>query len=783
MTKGAWQGESQSSIAFSMNPRDSRVVSIYDKYLYDPKDLESSDPRRRELARKASQAKLHGRPANNMDANGIRPMGANQSSSAYPQQRKSIAFGHGTKTADGHTASSTLGGLGHNGNTSHSHGISPSASSRDSGAFGLGLGMLGGGDTDSDSDSDNDLPRSKKNPGLDRLTKTETPHRPESWTDRAAAVGQRPPDSASQNPPSLKMMALKSAKHGGSIPSAPGADQRGLSAHREPVDRTSRHGSTIGFGGGMSDDGESARASHNPTRPEEKRLSARTALTKQLGLASPLAGPATYKGADSGPQHEHASHQQSPARQHYDDRAGSSMGRGSPPRNVIPPPIDVNRAEGRRDPFGDQTNAQGMPVPSPAGSNFTHGSHPQSAGPMRSPGYGPSGMPSPQYGPGPGSAGMGPPPNVLQRGPPSPLGPGPAAERGPGSAGIPASLQAGSGPRGPPQGAMTNGPSSRGPPGPGSAPLSGRGPPGSSHGNFGPSFSDAPGPGKRQSIFRRSMALFGGGPGLSQDTSGRGEHYHAGPQSRQGAPPQKRQSLFRRSMALFGGNSGPSMPTPQPARMAGPPQPPPAPVPRVQGLKADYEKPDHPRKSQFLGAGGEGAEWDTQGEGAKFWRRFSMAQKNAHTQKLEAGSREWMASMATGKRKLIIISVLGLTALVGIIVGVIVWREIVAPSGKDSSDMPSSVYKANLGAQDNPSGATLTTTTSSSSHKAKSTSSSSYSSRSLTERSPVDQIREDTYHHSRRRLAQDGINAPRLRKRAFGKPPTVLPAGSLANVD
>ena len=107
------------------------------------------------------------------------------------------------------------------------------------------------------------------------------------------------------------------------------------------------------------------------------------------------------------------------------------------------------------------------------------------------------------------------------------------------------------------------------------------------------------------------------------------------------------------------------------------------------------------RRSEFLGAGGEGAEWDTNGEGAKFWRRFSMAQKTAGSHKLEDGSRAWMTSMASGRKKLIVMGVIAIVSLVGIIVGVIVWREIVAPSGS-STDEPTSIYKANLGAKDLP---------------------------------------------------------------------------------
>ena len=193
-----------------------------------------------------------------------------------------------------------------------------------------------------------------------------------------------------------------------------------------------------------------------------------------------------------------------------------------------------------------------------------------------------------------------------------------------------------------------------------------------------------------------------------------------------------------------------------------PPAAPRAPsAPRVQGLQNDYEKPDHPRKSQFLGAGGAGAEWDTDGEGAKFWRRFSMAQKNAGSQKLEAGSKAWMASMASGKRKLIVMGVIALVSLVGIIVGVIVWREIVSPSGS-ASDEPKSIYKANLGAKDNSPPATTT----SSSSKAKATataSSSSWYTRSV----PPEAFVEDVVkRHTGVAFAHE---APRMRKRHFGR--------------
>ncbi len=114
---------------------------------------------------------------------------------------------------------------------------------------------------------------------------------------------------------------------------------------------------------------------------------------------------------------------------------------------------------------------------------------------------------------------------MLQRGPPSPYGQrGPNAPNTPGGPGAPyqqsydsgpnrpmphvnhpSSLQSGAGARPPHNNNMQRGPGPQGQMGAG-----GRGPPGA-NGLFGPSFSDAAGPSKRQSIFRRSMAMFGGG--------------------------------------------------------------------------------------------------------------------------------------------------------------------------------------------------------------------------------------------------------------------------------
>ncbi|SJX62474.1 uncharacterized protein SRS1_13324 [Sporisorium reilianum f. sp. reilianum] len=780
MAPSAWAGESMSNIAFSMNPRDSRVVSIYDKYLYDPKDLESSDPRRRELARKASQLKLHGRPANDMDANGLR---STSQSNPIPAQRKSISFSNNTKLADGHTATSVNAGVG----PSNHRPSNASASSeqldhthdRDSGAFGLGLGMLGGSDTESDSDSEDDHRPAPNKPGLSKAQPTQTPDRPESWTDRAVAVGHRPPDHASQNPPSLKLMALKSAKQGGD-PFGASQDERNsrLTVDNNVTDRTSRHGSTIGFAGAPTQNQPASRSADPAS--SSKRLSARTALTKQLGLASPNPEPAAAP-ASRGPSPDPRTVPQD----YFDSRAPHATQARSPPRNAAPPPIDVARAQQQQNVGPPPHSARGMP--SLMGSQHGSATTPTSATPLRSPGYGPAAMPSPNRPYAAGSM----PPNVLQRGAPSPYGQGgprgPGTPGGPGAPGgfggphqqplyngpnrpapgmnHPSSLQAGPGAR-PPPNHMQRRPGPQGPNGPGA-----RGGPGP-NGAFGSSFSDAPGPSKRQSIFRRSMAMLGGGPQAGPPGNGA-----APPNASRSQPGQKRQSFLRRSMAMLtGGNGAPNHANAPPhqggqqMRMPAPVVPRAPPAPRVQGLQNDFEKPDHPRQSQFLGAGGEGAEWDTNGEGAKFWRRFSMAQKTAGSHKLEDGSRAWLASMASGKRKLIVMGVIAIISLVGIIVGVIVWREIVAPSGSNS-DEPSSIYKANLGAKDNPasSSSSVRSAATSTSKKAKATATSSATSSYYPRSLPADAIVQDVVKRHQRRAITHEIGAQRMRKRHFGR--------------
>ena len=159
------------------------------------------------------------------------------------------------------------------------------------------------------------------------------------------------------------------------------------------------------------------------------------------------------------------------------------------------------------------------------------------------------------------------------------------------------------------------------------------------------------------------------------------------------------------------------------------------------------------------------------GEGAKFWRRFSMAQKEAGSDKLEEGSKAWMATMASGRRKLIVMGVIALVTLVGIIVGVIVWREIASPSGS-SSDEPTSVYKANLGAMGSNdsapasvSSAAVTSTSKKAKATATATAGSGWYSRSLT----TDEIVDDVVKRHQLGSPSHPLRAPKLHKRHFGK--------------
>ncbi len=176
-----------------MNPRDSRVVSIYDKYLYDPKDLESSDPRRRELLVKpASSSSMVVQPTTWMPMDCVPSVLPQSSCTAqkyrFLTERKSSRRSH---SFSGNAASQQSQRNQQKGQRP-SYASASSTHDRDSGAFGLGLGMLGGSDSESDSDSEDERSKAMRNAAQINQKQPQEHERPESWTDRAVAVGHRP---------------------------------------------------------------------------------------------------------------------------------------------------------------------------------------------------------------------------------------------------------------------------------------------------------------------------------------------------------------------------------------------------------------------------------------------------------------------------------------------------------------------------------------------------------------------------------------------------------------
>lgn len=205
----------------------------------------------------------------------------------------------------------------------------------------------------------------------------------------------------------------------------------------------------------------------------------------------------------------------------------------------------------------------------------------------------------------------------------------------------------------------------------------------------GPGFSEArprPQQQRRQSIFRRSVAFMTG---------------NGGPQPQENNAPQprpskegsnNRQSLFRRSMAFFGG------PKPAPPPAAAPAEPDDAncPAPRVRGFN---EKEAVDRRSQYWGGGGQGSEWDTDGVGSKFWRRFSAAQKHADNpaDKMEMTSRTLRQKVLAQKKAATWLAGVGGVLIIAAVVAIVIWRE--GKSGT-SDDNPGSINKGNFGGTD-----------------------------------------------------------------------------------
>lgn len=626
--------------------------------LYDPKDLASPDPKIRALARKASKNHHNNNPA--MSAR----------SGDKKKRQSSVMFAKGTKGDDGPPISAMP------------------RTSTGSAYDGFGALMDEYSDDSGDEDSDDNQPRRQGNPA----SNSANPNQPrESWGARALAVGERPPDSASQNPPTLKLLALKSQREGG----APIGNGGGLSPHgpvsprtpspafdmvdgdhsarnnppqRRPDveqsvseygDNSSRIGSTIDFAGaagaahaGQGSDGFGggpANASNMAAAPQQQSAHP-AALQAQTGrTGGPQAGPTLNGSTDSrhaltaqlgleSPQGNAQSPQAQGAQGDYFGSRGevplsrsAGPGPAAPQGGAYMPPQAPQAAMVRNGPSPYGPNGSPSPPRNPFGDA-------QAARPLVSPpGGGPGGPPGPGYGGGPGQA----------RGPPPQYG-GP---RGPNNQGPP-----------PPQPYNMQGgpPPSMAGPGPVPRPRPPK-----------PGFSDAPQQQQRQSLFRRSMAFISGngdGPQRRPSTNG------------------KRQSLFRRSMAFLSGK--PAEPAPE--------EPENSPAPRVRGFE---EKPEHdPRKSQFMGGSGMGDEWDAAGAGAKFWKRFSVAQKHYQEGDTSALTSKQFQEKAQARRKAAtVLAGIGGVCIIGAVIGIIVWRESVS-SNTDSA--PGSINKAEHGGTD-----------------------------------------------------------------------------------
>ncbi|UZJ51785.1 hypothetical protein CBS101457_001105 [Exobasidium rhododendri] len=597
-------------------------------------------------------------------------------------------------------------------------------------------GMMSGNLSSDDSDSDeSDSGKRARAPANSSSAAPIQPTRA-SWSSRAAAVGSRPPDSASQNPPTLKLLGLQSVREGGAPlgksgsnqslspnrPSAQSSRERATSPAFDMVDARSRHdssvknriistsdygdeldrhGSYIEFGGadGFGDsrssnlnargyhleDGpvKAASSSLQPPNQTVQPLSPTTALTHQLGLITPQPLPSPAQSAKTMVQdsyfppvmHSNAS------RNLVGDNfiRPQQQNQAAPPRGMaplfIPPPAAqaISLQRGQPSPgYAGQTSPgyAGQPSPGYAG--------------QPSPGFAPLPSPLPQqqqsqqYANGTMNANQQIPPSMMA-GQKRPLG-GPVP--GPIPLPSPVFAQAGA-PR------MNH-----------NAPppfIGNRTGVDSAFSSFSsPGFSDSHQAGGRMqsgrkpSLLRRSMAFISGQTADAQQPSLTAQQQQQ-PQQQQTRQPQQQQAggrgLFRRSMAFLSGRPQ-QMPVPSSSQPQQQQQQRPTDsialddegdqaTPRVRGFENE-EKPKN-RKSEYLGASGVGDEWDYSGNGAKFWKRFSIAQRlesegrNKDSEKLR---------LKTEKRRkyVICLSLLGGVIIIGAVVAIIIWRESVTTS-------------------------------------------------------------------------------------------------------
>ncbi|CAO1618757.1 unnamed protein product [Jaminaea pallidilutea] len=655
------------------NQRESRIGSIYEKYLYDPRDLDHPDPVIRALARQHSlKRQQHDSPNNNNSSN------RSMTAQARKNRQSGVMFAAGTK--DG--ASGAESNI-------------PRSASTGSAYDGFGALMDEYSDDESSGDEDDVAPAPRADGSSSNAMMTpvigagasaeallpgaeqQAPRHGDDWSARAMAVGQRPPDSASQNPPTLKLLALKSQREGGqpvgrSSPS-PMTDQMRPSYQRERVaspaldsraspvprsfppvrnpvqeqsvseygDNSSRVGSTIDFGGNSSDGFGRVTSVNRPPyphlhvnddplrtslqTPQDPRsqgrsdMSSRKALTAELGLATPMEDVSRANGYFEQPSHS--------------TNGTVSLTRGPPSADSIgffPSPQEQNGIVRQI----STTSLDSMKQMSPTSTHSSEKKSPfdQTSSPDRALLVGPNGISGQNGSPIRSQGGAVPlhlPYSQNSNGLPSVFSPDGEHSAGQMPIPQPAMIGFSDAQRRPMQTQREN---------------------------------------DRKSMLRRSIAFVtGAGPSAPSNSTNQIQ--------------PKRQSIFRRSMNLLGGKaSGPPVQTERVAPSPSPQQPPQEleshPPVRVRGFGEEKQYPYGARKSMYLGGGGQGEEWDVGGAGANFWRRFNEAQKHASpNDKMEMSSRSWREKVTKRKKLATFVAVAGGLCIIGGVIGIVIWRE------------------------------------------------------------------------------------------------------------
>lgn len=547
-------------------------------------------------------------------------------------RQSSVVFARGTKMADGQAQGA-----------------------RDSQAW-AGVLMAEASDDDSDS-SDDEVPQPRIPPPA---SSNEATSSRASWTSRAAAVGSRPPDTASQNPPTLKLLGLKSLKEGGAPLANPGPTSPALEMRQQVERRQQQRGNTPSPAFDMVSGSGAGMNLREPNRDNRIQSSSDYGDDARHGSYIHFGGTDGFGG-------RHDSHMPAPSSQQafqlHDPPVQPSADRTlQPPRRDDGQPQSPRTALTHQLGLADTSRAASPHMP-PSNSNRSlesTGFYTRSISPagsasstaqqrnLVSPADMSQNRASSPYAPAPPPNSVGVPlergPVPLQRQPPQSLRP--AQPHSPQPLSLPSPVREPPGERVPPHARL---------PGPRQPPQG---------------FSDAPGrASQRQSIFRKSMAFITGG---SSNTQG-------GPRQ----PGPQRQSLFRKSVALLTGRGG-GQPSQIPSESDDDDAN--APQPRVQGFVE--EKPKN-RKSHYLGGGGMGDEWDVNGYGARFWKRFSRAQHAFDSKESEEIRRK-----VERRRKLTLyLSLLGGVLIIAAVVGIVIWRESVP-----SKNVPGALDRQKFGA-------------------------------------------------------------------------------------